>query len=205
MLLLLKTWWQTAITLFIGYVRSVVRSGLHHPVGGWSECKVQKQIRHQTFAVQNARPFRQRLPAEGNHERSREFCPQHYSAKPQVALRQLALSNRGLLCRVTILQNAIRLSALCIDKFNSMEAIYSGEWDHPGQPSADPASSHHLAWWSNTQRGSWQQSIGSCTNQSLLCHRQETHSCELPLTVQTCNNKGGINVVSSVFLADTSC
>ena len=52
---------------------------------------------------------------------------------------------------------------------NSLQALYpdiAAEWDHSknnGQPSNHPASSHHLAWWSSLQHGSWQQTIDSHT------------------------------------------
>lgn len=55
-------------------------------------------------------------------------------------------------------------------KCNCLQTLYPGiaaEWDpskNRGQPSDHPASSRHLAWWSNPQRGSWQQSIKSRTN-----------------------------------------
>ena len=48
---------------------------------------------------------------------------------------------------------------------NSLQALYpdiAAEWDHSkneGQPSDYVANSHHLAWWSSPQRGSWQQVI----------------------------------------------
>ena len=53
---------------------------------------------------------------------------------------------------------------------NSLQALYpdtAAEWDqhkNEGQPSDYPASSGHLAWWSNPQRGSWQQTITSRTD-----------------------------------------
>ena len=55
-------------------------------------------------------------------------------------------------------------------KCNSLQALYpaiAAEWDYSknqGQPSKYPASSHYLAWWSSSQRGSWQQTINSRTN-----------------------------------------
>ena len=53
---------------------------------------------------------------------------------------------------------------------NSLQALYpdtAAEWDrekNKGQPSDYPASSHHLAWWSNARRSSWLQSINLRTN-----------------------------------------
>ena len=53
---------------------------------------------------------------------------------------------------------------------NSLQALYpdmAAEWDHhknEGQPSDYSASSGHLAWWCNPQRGSWQQTITSRTD-----------------------------------------
>ncbi|KAL3152656.1 hypothetical protein ABBQ38_012254 [Trebouxia sp. C0009 RCD-2024] len=55
-------------------------------------------------------------------------------------------------------------------KCNSLQALYpdiAAEWDYsrnPDQPSDYPASSVHLAWWCNLQRGSWQQPIYLRTN-----------------------------------------
>ena len=55
-------------------------------------------------------------------------------------------------------------------KCNSLQALYpsiAAEWAHgknEGQPSDYPASSICMAWWSSPQRGSWQQTIKSCTN-----------------------------------------
>ena len=55
-------------------------------------------------------------------------------------------------------------------KCNSLQALYpdtAAEWDHgknQGQPSEYTASSHHLAWWSSPQGGSWQQTINSRTS-----------------------------------------
>ena len=54
-------------------------------------------------------------------------------------------------------------------KCNSLQALYpdtAAEWDYSknqGQPSDYPASSHHLAWWSSPEVGSWQQTINSRT------------------------------------------
>ena len=56
-------------------------------------------------------------------------------------------------------------------KCNSLQSHYPGvaaEWDHAknrGPPSNYTAGSGYLAWWSNPQRGSWQQSIGSRINE----------------------------------------
>ncbi|KAL3158563.1 hypothetical protein ABBQ38_010782 [Trebouxia sp. C0009 RCD-2024] len=53
----------------------------------------------------------------------------------------------------------------------SLQAFYpdtAAEWDYStnqDQPSDYSASSHHMAWWSSPQRGSWQQSIHSRTSQ----------------------------------------
>ena len=50
---------------------------------------------------------------------------------------------------------------------NSLQALFPSiavEWDqgkNKGQPSDYTAGSHHMAWWSSPQRGSWQQSIQS--------------------------------------------
>ena len=54
---------------------------------------------------------------------------------------------------------------------NSLQSHHPGiaaEWDHArntGQPSDHTAGSSHLAWWSSSQRGSWQQTINSRTRQ----------------------------------------
>ncbi|KAL3140365.1 hypothetical protein ABBQ38_004626 [Trebouxia sp. C0009 RCD-2024] len=56
-------------------------------------------------------------------------------------------------------------------KCNSLQALYPDtavEWEHSrnqGQPSDYPASSYSVVWWSSPQRGSWQQTIHSRTNQ----------------------------------------
>lgn len=48
---------------------------------------------------------------------------------------------------------------------NSLQALYpeiAAEWDHSknsGQPCDYPAGSHHVAWWFNLKRLSWQQTI----------------------------------------------
>ncbi|KAL3147802.1 hypothetical protein ABBQ32_002530 [Trebouxia sp. C0010 RCD-2024] len=53
---------------------------------------------------------------------------------------------------------------------NSLQALYpdiAAEWDHDrntGHPSNYPASSSHLAWWSHPERGSWEQTITSRTD-----------------------------------------
>ena len=64
-------------------------------------------------------------------------------------------------------------------KCNSLQALYpaiAAEWDHgknEDQPSNHTAGSRDMAWWSSPQRGSWQQSIHSCTskvrNRKLNC------------------------------------
>ena len=53
---------------------------------------------------------------------------------------------------------------------NSLQALYpsiAAEWDHgknADQPSHHTAGSHDMAWWFSPQRGSWQQTIHSCTS-----------------------------------------
>ena len=53
---------------------------------------------------------------------------------------------------------------------NSLQALYpdiAAEWDHSkneDQPSDYAAMLFHLAWWASPQRGSWQQTIHSRTN-----------------------------------------
>ena len=59
-------------------------------------------------------------------------------------------------------------------KCNSLDELYPDiavEWDYAknqGQPSDYTASSHYLAWWFSPQRGSWQQTVNSCTDKRLV-------------------------------------
>ena len=65
---------------------------------------------------------------------------------------------------------------------NSLQALHTSiaaEWDHgknKGQPSDHTAGSQHMAWWSSPQRGSWQQTINSRTNN---IHKQSVSSSVL--------------------------
>ena len=67
-------------------------------------------------------------------------------------------------------------------KCNSLQALspdIAAEWDYiknQGQPSDYTASSSHLAWWVNPERGSWQQRIYDCTDPRLKRNQQKPHS-----------------------------
>ena len=69
-------------------------------------------------------------------------------------------------------------------KCNSLQSLFpakAAEWDHAkneGQPSDHTAFTTHVAWWCNSQRGSWQQSISSRTSSSLnrIWQRQKSAS-----------------------------
>ncbi len=60
---------------------------------------------------------------------------------------------------------------------NSLEALYpdvAAEWDYSkntGQPSDYTAKSNKVVWWCTTQRGSWQQTIDTRTDQRLERHQ----------------------------------
>ena len=67
-------------------------------------------------------------------------------------------------------------------KCNSLQALspdIAVEWDYiknQGQPSDYTASSSHLAWWVNPERGSWQQRISGCTYPRSKRNQQKPHS-----------------------------
>ena len=138
--------------------------------------RTKKKVRHPTFAKCQD-PEVRALLAEWDHERNAPLknfphntrlrsskpiswlcakCPagqkHSWSATPK---HRTSRSKTG--CPFCVGQ------AAC--KCNSLQALcpaIAAEWDYgknKGQPSDYTASSHHLAWWSSPQRGSWQQTI----------------------------------------------
>ncbi len=161
------------------------KTTLHQRVGkkqsGCPQCadkaRTKKKTKHPTFAECN-----HRLLAEWDHKQNAAWgqypdkitlrsnkqifwlctnCPagqkHSWSARPNEQ------SSRKTGCPFCAGQAACRC--------NSLQTLYpdtAAEWDYKqnqDRPGDYPASSHHLVWWSNPQRGSWQQTINSCTSQ----------------------------------------
>ena len=185
MMVHLTAWWHTAISLLVGFVMSVVTSGLpSHRVNkqraGCPNCghhaKTKKRIKHPTFA-ECQDPRGKALLAEWDHERNapQGNLPNNTRLQSNKQIFWLCTKcpagqqhswpttpkHRSGCCKSDCPFCAGHAACKC----NSLQTLYpdiAAEWDFAkNPPSNHTASSTYLAWWFSSQRGSWQQTINS--------------------------------------------